>query len=189
MMKEIDDDRLIDPDRWVDLHGDALYRFACARVRGKDQAVDLVQESFLHALRSRDTFAGNSSERTWLVGILRHKILDHYRRSARDRVGETSGSEFFDERGFWKPDLPSPVSEPSAELERREFWQGLESCRRSLPPGLLSAYTLRELDGMSSEAVCEALAISPANLWARLHRARLHLRACLARHGYGEKNR
>jgi RNA polymerase sigma-70 factor (ECF subfamily) len=180
------DDRLLDPSSWVDRHGDVLYRYARSRVRGDDAAADLVQEAFLHALRSRESFSGHSSERTWLVGILRHKILDRYRRSVGDRVKTVDASEFFDERGFWKS---GPSADPAAELERGEFRRGLELCRESLPPGLAAAFTLRELDGLASDAICELLAITPANLWTRLHRARLLLKACLERRGYGEDRR
>ena len=79
-------EQAIDAERWVDRHGDCLYRYALLRLRAPDLAADLVQETFLEALRVRASFAGRSSERTWLVGILRHKILDHYRRSGREQV-------------------------------------------------------------------------------------------------------
>ena len=71
-----------DPEDWVDRHGDALYRYALLRLRSPDLAADVVQETFLEALRARSSFSGRSSERTWLVGILRHKIVDHLRKSA-----------------------------------------------------------------------------------------------------------
>ena len=180
------DDRLLDPSSWVDRHGDVLYRYARSRVRGEDVAADLVQEAFLHALRSRETYSGHSSERTWLVGILRHKILDRYRRSVGERAKAFDTSEFFDDRGFWKC---GPSTDPATALERDEFWRGLERCRASLPSGLAAVFTLRELDGVESDAICELLSITPANLWTRLHRARLLLRACLERHGYGEDRR
>ena len=174
-MTEANDDCTLDPARWVDLHGDALFRYARARVRTAEQAVDLVQEAFLHALRARDSYAGSSSERTWLVGIIRHKILDYYRKAARERTEEFDESTFFDERGFWKLALERGGGGPSGDLERGEFWESVDLCRRALPSKLAAAFTLRELDGQASEAVCEALAITPANLWARLHRARLLL--------------
>jgi RNA polymerase sigma-70 factor (ECF subfamily) len=182
-----ENDRLLDPSSWVDRHGDVLYRYARSRVRGDDVAADLVQEAFLHALQSRESFLGNSSERTWLLGILRHKILDRYRRSVGAREKTLDSPEFFDDRGSWKKSGPS--EHLATGLERGEFWRGLGLCRESLPPGLASAFALRELDGLASDAICELLGITPANLWTRLHRARLLLKACLERHGYGEDRR
>ncbi len=181
-----ENDRLLDPSTWVDRHGDALYRYARSRLRGEDAAADLVQEAFLHALRSRESFLGHSSERTWLVGILRHKILDRYRKAVGETTTSLDAAEFFDDRGFWRR---GPSDDPAAGLERGEFWRGLEHCRASLPSGLAAAFTLRELDGLSSDSICELLGITPANLWTRLHRARLLLKACLERHGYGEGRR
>src|SRR3954452_15062567 len=99
----------IDPDRWVDDHGDALYGYAMLRLRDADSAAEVVQETFLEALKGRSRFLGRSSERTWLIGILKHKIVDSFRRRARrergiggeDLPGIEAG-EFFDERGSWK---------------------------------------------------------------------------------------
>ena len=77
---QMNDDPVTHPEDWVDLHGDGLYRYALLRLRSPDLAADVVQETFLEALRARSSFSGHSSERTWLVGILRHKIVDHFRR-------------------------------------------------------------------------------------------------------------
>src|SRR5262249_60497286 len=73
-----------DPETWVDRYGDGLYRYALLRLRAPDLAADVVQETFLEALRVRHTFARRSSERTWLIGILRHKIVDQLRRASRE---------------------------------------------------------------------------------------------------------
>ncbi len=79
------DTPVTDPDRWVDEHGDALFRYAILRLRDQELSEEVVQETFLEALRVRESFAGRSTERTWLIGILRHKILDHFRRRVRRR--------------------------------------------------------------------------------------------------------
>ena len=75
-LRSVDNDALADPDEWVDRHGDVLYRYTLLRVRSPELAADLVQDTFVEALRVRHSYAGRSSERTWLIGILRHKILD-----------------------------------------------------------------------------------------------------------------
>ena len=67
------------PDDWVEAHGDYLFNFAIGQLRDASVAEDLVQDTFLAAFKARDRFSGQSSERTWLVGILRHKICDHLR--------------------------------------------------------------------------------------------------------------
>src|SRR5438552_17591458 len=81
-------EQLIDPSTWVDEYGDYLLRYALSFVRDKQIAEDLVQETFLAALQSRSAFGGNSSERTWLVGILKHKAIDHYRKARRQNQFE-----------------------------------------------------------------------------------------------------
>ncbi len=177
----MDVELIVDPEGWVDRHGDCLYRYALLRLRRPDVAADLVQETFLQALESADSFAGRSLERTWLIGILRHKIVDHFRRAARQAtLGNMTGADAeFDHRGHWKVGPAAWRGDPSRDIETREFWEVFGQCLSKLPSGLSDAFFLRELDGLTSEAVQELLGISPANLWARLHRARSQLRKCL----------
>ncbi len=184
-----------DPEEWVDRHGDGLYRYALSRLRSADLAADVVQETFLEALRARSSFSGRSSERTWLVGILRHKIVDHFRKvrrepAASNGVGASGTSESpFDRRGHWQVDPADWGSEPSRELETREFWDVLNGCLSRLPQGLADAFLLRELDGLGGDEVQQILGITPANLWKRLHRARLCLRQCLESGWFGPRKK
>ena len=187
------DEGTLDPEGWVDRHGDVMFRYALRWLRSSEIAEELVQESFLEALRARNTYQGRSSERTWLVGILRHKLLDHDRRSSRERRcddREISSDDVlercFERRGRWKVTPARWRENPTSDLERREFWMALTQCLRVLPPGLSDAFLLRELDGLESDIICENLQISPANLWQRLHRSRMLLRECLERLGFGE---
>jgi len=187
------DEGTLDPEGWVDRHGDVMFRYALRWLRSSEIAEELVQESFLEALRARNTYQGRSSERTWLVGILRHKLLDHDRRSSRERrcdEREISSDDVlercFERRGRWKVTPARWRENPTSDLERREFWMALTQCLRVLPPGLSDAFLLRELDGLESDIICENLQISPANLWQRLHRSRMLLRECLERLGFGE---
>jgi RNA polymerase sigma-70 factor (ECF subfamily) len=117
------------PERWLDDHGDALLGYACARVRDRDAAEDLVQETLLAAWRARASFAGKSSERTWLIGILKHKLADHWRRLAREPRGaaalETDAADgalidaLFDDarRGHWR--VPPGVAASRAPAAAR----------------------------------------------------------------------
>jgi RNA polymerase sigma-70 factor (TIGR02943 family) len=179
-----------DPEQWVDRYGDLLYRYALLRVRRPEVAADLVQETFVEAWQARASFAGRSSEATWLIGILRHKVIDHLRRARREASGTElpladAGERFFTRRGFWRTDPGRWPGDPGSALEREEFWDVFRACLAGLPDALADAFLLRELDGRDTGEICQLLAITPTNLWARLHRARLQLRACLARRWFG----
>lgn len=187
------DDQTGDPEGWVDRHGDCLYRHAVLRLRSPDLAADAVQETFLEALRARETFAGRSSERTWLVGILKHKIVDHFRKTGRHRamVNDASAAvdSAFDRRGHWRVGPAAWRGEPGRDLESREFWEAFGQCVSKLPEGIAAAFVLRELDGLASDEVRQTLGITDVNLWARLHRARSLLRNCLESHWFGRRTK
>jgi RNA polymerase sigma-70 factor, ECF subfamily len=179
-----------EPEIWLNRHGDYLYRFAMFRLRDPLAAEDVVQETLLAALQSRNSFACLSTERTWLAGILKHKVMDYFRQRSRavtfntadDEWGEND-VEFFDQAGEWK-DGARPGdwnADPLTLLERKEFWESLYQCLNLLPRRTASAFILREIDGLSSEEICAHLNITPNNLWVMLHRARLHLRQALER--------
>jgi RNA polymerase sigma-70 factor (ECF subfamily) len=187
---------LSDPEVWVTLYGDYLFRFALNRVRDRPAAEDLVQETFIAALAARERFAGQSSERSWLVGILKHKIVDRFRKDIREQpVDDPAGGIFddeaaFDQDGHWKLDQTAPLDwpdHPGLALERKQFWEVLSRCLGKLPPKMAQVFTLRELDEVESETVCAMLNISSSNLWVQLHRARKHLRQCLEADFFGRR--
>jgi RNA polymerase sigma-70 factor (ECF subfamily) len=180
-----------DPEQWVDRHGDRLYRYALLRVRRPDVAADLVQETFAEAWQARASFAGRSAEATWLTGILRHKVIDHLRRTRREVAGTEpplaeADDPFFTRRGFWRHYPGRWPGDPRIGLERDEFWAAVRACLDGLPDTLADAFLLREMDDVDAGEICQLLGISPTNLWARLHRARLRLRDCLTRRWFGK---
>jgi RNA polymerase sigma-70 factor (TIGR02943 family) len=181
------------PERWVDQYGDDLFRFAMFRLRDPHLAEDVVQEALLAALRNREKFSGKSSERVWLIGILKNKIVDHIRQVSRERPlsdlesSTESSEELFDPKGKWREIPPEWDTDPSTLLEQREFREVLEGCMAGLPDRLSDAFALREMDGLSSGTVCAAMKISAANLWVMLHRARMRLRRCLEINWFGLK--
>ena len=185
------DGRPADAARWVDEHGDALYRYALGRVGRADVAEDLVQETFLAALRAAGTFAGRSSERTWLTGILKNKLIDRLRREGRSRPATDLGAPddwldgLYDATGHWRSPPGAWGADPAALLERREFWEAFERCRAGLPDRLREVLSLRLLDGVPAADLCAALGITANNLWTLLHRARVRLWQCLDRQGLG----
>ncbi len=179
---------LNDPERWLSEHGDALYRYAMMRLRNADQAEDVVQETFLAALKARENFSGRSSERTWLIGILKHKIIDLIRKRTRERpVTELTADEeseeaftaLFDEKGQWKDKYSEWRLNPNEALDKKEFRQALVKCMQGLPGRQAEAFTLHTIEGMKGPEVCKVLDITPTNLWAMLHRARTKLKGCL----------
>jgi RNA polymerase sigma-70 factor (ECF subfamily) len=168
-------------DELVSRHAEALYSYALMRVREKGLAEDMVQETLLAALQSWENFAGDSSERTWLIGILRHKILDFFRQHLdREQADDEAWrAEYFDKKRHWKDKMVDWKANPAALAENNEFWKVLSDCLKELSRVMAKAFVMRELEGMSSEQVCKHLEISQTNLWVRLHRARLQLRRCL----------
>jgi RNA polymerase sigma-70 factor (ECF subfamily) len=176
-----------DAEGWVDRHGDALYRWALFRLRHPEAAADVVQETFLAALDQHRRFEGRSSERTWLLGILKHKIGDVLRRRRREAAADGAAPAAglpeggpFDRLGFWKRG-PRRWGDPGSSLESAEFWEVFQGCLGALPEHLAETFLLRELEDRDGPEVCQALSISPENFWKRMHRARLLLRDCLER--------
>lgn len=173
----------LNPAKWVEQHGDFLYRYALVRLGRPETAEDAVQETFVGALRGREQFKGACSERTWLVSILKRKIIDYLRRKGREQPVSNLGDddwegELFDRNGHWKKGPPA-WSSPDAAVERAEFWSVFSQCLGKLPERLAEAFSLREMDGVENAEVCKALAVSPGNLSVLLHRARLRLWRCL----------
>ena len=170
---------------WLTTHGDYLFNFAVGQVRDTSVAEDLVQETFLAALKAHDRFGGKSSERTWLTGILRHKIYDHLRRICRERpVRQESlpskNEEAWDESLLWLHDVSAQCIAPSRRMELAEFREALEMALGKLPPRLAQVFQLYEIEEQPNPVVCEQLRISESNLWVMLHRARKQLRSELS---------
>ena len=190
--------RLSDPERWVAEHGNYLFKYALLRLRDATKAEDMVQETFLAALKGGKGFAGRSAEKTWLVGIMKNKIGDYYRKAGREtsftdlefyREEESEG--FVPEgafKGGWIQELgPMEWSpDPGAGLDSQEFWKTFHECAGKLPKNISAAFCLREIDELDSKEVCRLLSISESNLWVMLHRARMALRRCLETNWFGK---
>lgn len=190
----------LDPGRWVDDHGDFLFSFAMLRLRNRTTAQDVVQETFLAALKSHRQPSSLDEQRAWLVGILKHKIYDCYRRQAREpsftdlSVGLTDEDEaiHFQENGL-SAGTWSPVGEPMdwsassvPSRDRSAFWASFRRCLAKLPHQSAQAFMLREMDDLATAEMCGLLGITENNLWVILHRARLALRHCLEKNWFNE---
>lgn len=175
-----------DSERWLDEHGDYLFRYARRRLYSDELAEDAVQEVFLAALKAQERFTGSSSVRTWLTGILKHKIVDIIRHQYRevtaprssDPDNEDDWEALFDNRGHWA-ETSRDWGDPVSEFERSRLRVALDECFRRLKPNLAQIFSLRELSGLSNDEICKALDITATNAWVMLHRARLFLRECL----------
>ncbi|MBL0309943.1 MAG: sigma-70 family RNA polymerase sigma factor [Bacteroidetes bacterium] len=171
---------------WVKLYADGLYGWAYYRVSNKEVAQDLVQDTFLSALKSQKNFRGDSSEKTWLHTILKNKIIDYYRSKAKHQTRELNQQVvdrdyYFDEHGQWKADaMPKDWGiDYSQPLESEEFMMVLEKCKEKLTAAQNTAFTMKYIEDMPTEEVCKELEIAPSNYWVIVHRAKLQLRKCL----------
>jgi RNA polymerase sigma-70 factor (ECF subfamily) len=171
---------LVKPETWVDEHGDYLFRYAFLRVRNTVIAEELVQETFLAALQAGDRFSGHSTERTWLTGILKHKVFDYFRKASREAcleeaedVEDAFGSAG-ESAGHWNQE--AAPAEWVADLDRQRFWTLFQDRLATLPRRMAHAFVLREIEEMSAADICRVLKITENNLWVLLHRARVQLR-------------
>ena len=172
------------PQQWVELYADDLYAYAFKTIPNPHQAENLIQETFLAALKAKDSFKGNSTEKTWLIGILRHKISDYLRLkykevSVSSLVTEDMNIDSFFDNETLKKKPGSWNIQPDQLLEKEDFWKTFEECLKKLPPKAAEAFSLSELEEMNSKEICKVLNVTATNLWSLLHRARIQLRQCL----------
>jgi len=177
-----------DPETWMDQYGDLLYRFALVRVQDSAAAEDLVQETFLAALGAYKNFKGHSTLRTWLIAILKNKSVDHIRKKVKergsdeiDRPGNGIGDNF-NGQGQWPQRHCKWFDTPLKLYADKELMDTLSRCLSGLPGRLAQAFTMREIDGLSTKEICAALNITSTNCWVMFHRARRRLRACIETH-------
>jgi len=168
-------------------HRPQLLKFAMLQLRNATAAEDVVQETLLAALQASSGFAGQSSVKTWLVGILKHKIIDAIRKQSREQPLETADDEtdihglqdaIYQEDGHFR-ESPADWGDPEAALRQRKFFDVLERCMEGLPKKTSRAFMLREVMGLETEEICKDLGITSTNCWVLLYRARMALRECL----------
>jgi len=181
----------IDPAVWVDDHVDYLFRFALVRLRDEARAEDAVQETLLAALQQLHSYSGRSTERTWLTGILKHKIVDQIRKSCKEvpfEPSDTDLSEFdplFERQDEFKDHWSDTLSpriwhrSPEEAIQQSEFFGVLNNCMGKLPERVAHVFTLREMNELDTEEICGLLELSTSNFWVMMHRARMALRRCI----------
>ena len=174
----------LNPNGWVDAYADYLFNFALGRISDAEIAKDLVQETFLAGLKSAKNYKGDAAERTWLIAILKRKVIDHYRKinskkgKAEVRMNYSAQS---DAEGDW---LEEQVADPfstfeNSAIENEELGLAIQSCISKLPKKQAMVFTMKTIQGISTEDICNELEINPSNLWVMIHRARTALMGCL----------
>jgi|TARA_R110000751_G_scaffold937_32_gene3748 RNA polymerase sigma-70 factor (TIGR02943 family) len=172
------------PEKWVDRYGDYLFNFTISRVNDPIMAQDLVSETFLAGLKSAHRFKGNSTERTWLISILKRKIIDYYRKinsnkgKSEVRMSYLSSS---DQEGDWMEEQAADLRNPNVEdmIEQRELGDALEECIACLPERYATIFVQKTIDNLETETICKEHNITASNLWVIIHRARVQLMECL----------
>ncbi|WP_222984934.1 sigma-70 family RNA polymerase sigma factor [Flagellimonas meishanensis] len=172
------------PENWVDHYADYLFNYAVARVSDAEIAKDLVQETFIAGLNSAKNYKGDAAERTWLIAILKRKVIDHYRKinskkgKAEVRINYSDNT---DSEGDW---LEEQVADPFSQdgdniLENEELGLAIQECISKLPKKQSQVFMMKTVQGMATEDICNELGINPSNLWVMIHRARTALMGCL----------
>ena len=167
-----------------------LKKFALLQLRNESMANDLVQEVCLAALQHGQAFRGESELKTWLIAILKNKIIDHLRVESRKVTFSSSDFEeddfsgLFNKRGHWnEEDRPANWGNPHEVLEKKLFWEIFEVCMSALPEKFARIFSMAEFLGMQSKEICKELGITSSNYWVIMHRARMQLRICLEKRG------
>ena len=179
----------INPNKWIDLYSDYLFNYTITRVKDRETAQDLVQETFFAGLKSMKNFKGQASERTWLVSILKRKIIDHYRKinSNKGKAEVRMNLNFDGENdGDWLEQRVADPFDKNAEnnLENTELGLAIHNCISKLPTKQAEVFKMKTLLGYDTETICNELDITASNLWVIIHRARTALASCMKKNWY-----
>lgn len=174
----------INPNKWIDLYSDYLYNYTVARVNDKVIAQDLVQDTFLAALKSMKNFKGEASERTWLISILKRKIIDYYRKinsnkgKAEVRISYNNENET---EGDWLEERVADPFDKTAEdtMQNTELGDAIFNCLSKLPEKQAEVFRMKTIEGYETDVICNELNITASNLWVIIHRARTAMADCL----------
>ena len=179
----------LDPNKWITLYSDYLFNYTITRVSDREIAQDLVQETFLAGLKSMANYKGEASERTWLISILKRKIIDHYRKinsnkgKAEVRMSYNSDSET---EGDWLEDRVAEPFDKTAEdkIENTELGAAIHECLSKLPEKQAKVFKMKTILGHETENICNELNITASNLWVIIHRARTAMASCMEKNWF-----
>ncbi len=174
----------LSPEKWVHSYSDYLFNYTITRVNNEDTAKDLVQETFFSGLKSMKNFQGRASERTWLISILKRKIIDHYRKTNSTKGKAEVRMNFYkdgENEGEWIEERAPNTwnSDTDKGIENDELKLTLEQCIDKLPEKYSMVFKMKTIKGFETEEICKELDITASNLWVIIHRARTQLRRCM----------
>ena len=181
----------LSPNKWIDDYADYLFNYAITRVNNSDIAKDLVQETFFAGLKSAKNFQGKSTERTWLVSILKRKVIDYYRKINSKKGQAEVRMSFYDDgenEGNWiEEHVPqSWTSEVEKNIENNELKSQLDQCIDKLPEKYAMVFRMKTIHEFDTKEICKELNITPSNLWVIIHRARTQLRNCMEKNWFNK---
>ena len=177
-------EHILNPDKWVDSHSDYLFNYTISRIDNQEMAKDIVQETFLSALKAMKNFRGDAAERTWLISILKRKIIDYYRKINSAKGKAEVKMNFYDNgdnKGNWIEERVPRTWDNEAErnIENVELKNTMDACIENLPEKYRTVFLLKNVQKYETEEICNELGITASNLWVIIHRARHQLRSCL----------
>ncbi|MDM9632306.1 sigma-70 family RNA polymerase sigma factor [Robiginitalea aurantiaca] len=172
----------LNPESWVDRYADYLFNYTISRVGSEEAAKDILQDTFVAALQASGRFKGDAAERTWLVAILKHKIIDYYRKSntlkAKSEV--PLAYDYTSDGELPERQIADPLSiGENDQIENVELGMAIEECLSQIPEKHAQVFSLKTIENWNTEDICKELNISPSNLWVMVHRARTALMDCL----------
>lgn len=178
----------INPNKWIDLYSDYLYNYTITRVSDRDMAQDLVQDTFLAGLKSMKNFKGESNERTWLISILKRKIIDYYRRINSNKGKSEVRISYNDDEseGDWLEERIADPFDKTAEdlMQNSELGDAIFDCLSKLPEKQAQVFRMKTMEGYDTEDICKELNINASNLWVIIHRARTAMASCLEKNWF-----
>lgn len=190
-MSQTDKTNALSPNKWIDNYADYLFNYAVSRVNDSNIAKDLVQETFFAGLKSAKNFQGKSTERTWLVSILKRKIIDYYRKINSNKGKAEVRMNFYDtgeNEGSWiEEKVPqSWNNDTEKDIENEELKTQLDQCINNLPEKYAMVFRMKTIQNFDTEDICKELDITPSNLWVIIHRARTQLRSCMEKNWFNK---
>ena len=182
---------LLNPDKWVDKYADYLYNYTIVRVNDHIVAQDLISETFLAGLKSKNNFKGEATERTWLISILKRKIIDYYRKINSNKGKAEVHITYRDDdaEGDWLEENAADPFDKNAEdkMENEELGLAIFECLEKLPEKQAAIFKKKTIENMDTEAICKEYKITPSNLWVIIHRARKSMIDCLEKNWFNQK--
>ena len=173
----------LQPELWVDKYGDYFLYYAISKVNDREVAKDIVSETFLAGLKSKENFEGRSTEKTWLTSILKRKIIDYYRKINSNKGKAEVRMEYTseDQDGAWLEEQVSGLesSEADHSLRNEELGQAILKCLEGIKSKHAQIFKMKTMEAYDTDVICKEMGISSSNLWVIIHRARTALATCL----------